>query len=283
MYDICLMNPPYYRSLHLKFLERCSVIAKKTVSIQPLTWLQNIFTTKTDKIHPTEVEFLGKVQKVFPTLGGKATYDVGIVSVDNCSETDTDLRYKFIELYEGRFIDPQLLKSVKAKIQEYCIHSNLEDHIKSGVIGKDTKYCIVMPILVGNVGVKTDKFLCKDSKRWGRIFYRGKSEGKTPGEYKKKLRNVKNYSTFDYLEFDTETECRNWIESQYSDIMRFITIINYVDSNRHCRFVPYMDDYSGVWTDDRLAEFFGITEDERRQISEYINLYDKKFHNAEKL
>ena len=40
-FDICLMNPPYYRSTHLKFLEKCIEIGEKVVSVQPATFLIN--------------------------------------------------------------------------------------------------------------------------------------------------------------------------------------------------------------------------------------------------
>ena len=44
-FDICLMNPPYSRSLHLKFLEKTIKIADKVVSIQPTRWLQDTLAT----------------------------------------------------------------------------------------------------------------------------------------------------------------------------------------------------------------------------------------------
>ena len=40
-FDICLMNPPYDKNLHLKFLEKTIQIAETVVSIQPVRWLQD--------------------------------------------------------------------------------------------------------------------------------------------------------------------------------------------------------------------------------------------------
>ena len=39
-FNIVLMNPPYARSLHLKFLEKTIKIADNVVSIQPVRWLE---------------------------------------------------------------------------------------------------------------------------------------------------------------------------------------------------------------------------------------------------
>ena len=40
-FDICLMNPPYDKNLHLKFLEKVINICNKVVSIQPTPWIQD--------------------------------------------------------------------------------------------------------------------------------------------------------------------------------------------------------------------------------------------------
>lgn len=284
-FDILLSNPPYARNLHMKFLEKYVDLADKIISIQPLSWLQNIFSdqnknSKINKIPLTDVEYVGNIKNAFKyDSPGHATYDTGIYVIDNNAKTNNEeLLYKFIDLYPGERIDPKLIKSIKYKILNYCKEHNLEDNIKYGNVDENTKYTIIMPTLLGNAGCKNDRYFWKTSKRWGRIFYKGKSEGKFMGEYKKKLSNVKNYTNFPYLEFNTEDECKNWIDSQDSDIMRFISILNYVDSNRRCKFVPYMEDYSKVWTDDMLAKFFNITKDEREQIHHYITLFDKKFN-----
>lgn len=38
-FSICLMNPPYSKNLHLKFLEKTIEVVDKVVSIQPIVWL----------------------------------------------------------------------------------------------------------------------------------------------------------------------------------------------------------------------------------------------------
>ena len=41
-FDICLMNPPYDRGLHLKFLEKVIECTNTVISIQPAGWLEDI-------------------------------------------------------------------------------------------------------------------------------------------------------------------------------------------------------------------------------------------------
>lgn len=277
-FDVCLSNPPYSGSLHLKFLEKMIGLAEKVVSIQPITWLQNVFGDKVgkkqiNKYKVTDVEFVGKLANVF-SMTNKATYDVGIIYCDNNAKINTDLQYQFIELYPGQKIEPELIKSIKDKISGYCVEHNLEANIHSGKIGNDTKYCIVMPKLIGNVGEKTDRYFWKHSPRWGRVFYKGQSEGKSASEYKKRLKNVTNYDEFDYIEFDSMLEASNWIDSQDTDFMRFITILNCVDSHRRAHFIPFMD-YKESWDNDKLCGFFNITDEEKAKMHKYIKLFEK--------
>lgn len=286
-FDCVLMNPPYNRSLHLRFLEKAIRLSEKCVSIQPVTFLQNAFAdqnkkssfNKFNKIKITDIEFLGKINNFFDGIGG-ATYDVGIFYIDKNATIKEDFLYNMIELYPNKFIDGKLIKSIKSKILDWCKNNNLESHIiKDKEIDENTKYVIVMPKLIGAVGYKsTFIFYWENSARWGRIFYKGISDGKAASEYKHRFSNVTNYTNFDFLEFDTEEECKNWIKSQHSDIMRFIVLINFVNSNRRCKNVPYMNDYSIIWTDEKLAEFFGITDDEQNMIRGYIKLYDKYYN-----
>ena len=39
-FDICLMNPPYSRNLHLKFLKKAIEVSDNVVSIQPANWIK---------------------------------------------------------------------------------------------------------------------------------------------------------------------------------------------------------------------------------------------------
>ena len=37
-----IMNPPYARNLHLKFLEKAIEVSDNVISIQPVSWLEDI-------------------------------------------------------------------------------------------------------------------------------------------------------------------------------------------------------------------------------------------------
>ena len=39
-FDICLMNPPYDKSLHLKFLKNVIEVTDNVVTVQPVRWIE---------------------------------------------------------------------------------------------------------------------------------------------------------------------------------------------------------------------------------------------------
>jgi predicted RNA methylase len=48
-FDVCLMNPPFDRNLHLKILEKAIQVSDYTVNISPVRWLQDPLGQYKDK------------------------------------------------------------------------------------------------------------------------------------------------------------------------------------------------------------------------------------------
>lgn len=258
-FDVAIMNPPYDGNLHLKILEKIIPIADKVVNISPIDWLMNPYGgsvyNQYKNLKFNSIENVGLIKNIFDGLD-RSTYTGGIYTIDkNANITPDKFLYKFISTDFINYIDEKILSSIIKKTID-C--DNLENHIVSGEIDNKTKYTIVMPKLVGNPGEKTYKLYVKGS-RWDKIFYKGLYKGKTASETKKKLKNVKNYTIFDYIEFDTKNEAENWIKSGETNFIKFMQIIQSVDANRRCSHTPYMDDYTQSWTDKRFCEYFGIT------------------------
>ena len=258
-FDVAIMNPPYDGNLHLKILEKVIPIADKVVNISPIDWLMNPYGgsvyNQFKHLKFNSIENVGLIKNIFNGLD-RSTYTGGIYTIDkNATLTPDKFLYKFISTDFINYIDEKILSSIIKKTID-C--DNLENHIISGEINDKTKYTIIMPKLVGNPGEKTYKLYVRGS-RWDKIFYKGLYKGKTVSETKKKLKNVKNYTFFDYIEFNTKNEAENWIKSGETNFIKFMQIIQSVDANRRCSHTPYMSDYSKPWTDKRFCEYFGIT------------------------
>ena len=92
-FDICLMNPPYDRGLHLKFLEKCIEIGEKVVSVQPATFLIN--TRKDGKAKTQYIPLKNKLEghvKSCEINGMNKEFHTGlyvpftIINIDNTKE-----------------------------------------------------------------------------------------------------------------------------------------------------------------------------------------------------
>lgn len=257
-FDVAIMNPPYDGKLHLEILEKVIPIADKVINISPIDWLMNPYGgsvyNQFKHLKFNSIENVGLIKNIFNL--DRASYTGGIYTIDkNANLTPDKFLYKFISIDFKNYIDEKILSSIIKKTID-C--DNLENHIVSGEINDKTKYTIVMPKLVGNPGEKTYKLYVRGS-RWDKIFYKGLYKGKTASETKKKLKNVKNYTIFDYIEFNTKKEAENWIKSGETNFIKFMQIIQSVDANRRCSHTPYMGDYTQVWDDKRFCEFFNIT------------------------
>jgi len=79
--DICLMNPPYDKNLHLKFLEKVIDIGNKVISIQPSGWLTDTYANdKKSNFRKFENSILKHISKLELFDWQDASIMFGIIS-----------------------------------------------------------------------------------------------------------------------------------------------------------------------------------------------------------
>ena len=108
-FDVVLMNPPYDKGLHIKFLKKVSKISNKIISIQPITWLQKaaLFNKNLEDIYCDKVEIIpiDDTAKYFPNTNIRT--ELGIITIDDkkeinfrnlnlFNESDQEIIYKCI-------------------------------------------------------------------------------------------------------------------------------------------------------------------------------------------
>lgn len=260
-----IMNPPFSGNLHLKILSHLIKLYSdaEVVNLSPIDWIMNPADNSNMQNFGNmkfDIEYVGLLKDLFESTD-KATYHIGIYQSGD--KTIESQRYDFISYDRINIIDYNMEHFIE-KLKK-C--DSVSNHIKSGKLSD--KYCYIVPKLVGNAGGKFDCFIWPKGSRWDRIFYKGLSEGKTPGEYKKKLKNVTNYTDFDYIEFDTEEEVENFKSTCKTKFMRFVLGIQSIDANLRTKLLPWLD-YSHPWTDEMLYKYFGLNEEEIREIEKCI-------------
>ncbi len=294
-FDCIIMNPPYQRNLHLKILAEAIKHLRDEksvcVNLSPDNWLHDFADTikrsdynKYKNIPFKSIEHIGLLSKYFDL--GHTTYSGAIyVCCNNNGNYDLS-KSLYRDISTGNIILPATVnKSLKNKIVNFIKtpQQSLEGNIKTGEIDSNTKYVRIIPRLVGNPGYRCSCLASIGSKRWDKTFFKGKYNGITVSNTKKKLRNVSNYSSFDYLEFNSEESALNWRNSCNTNFMRYVCTLVHVDANRHAQWIPWMGDainprtgkkgYEGEWIDDDFYVFFNITPDERKVIEETMEKY----------
>lgn len=261
-----IMNPPYSGNLHLKILSHLmsEYPEAEVVNLSPIDWIMNPADNSNMQNFGNmkfDIEYVGLLKDLFESTD-KATYHIGIYQSGD--KTIESQRYDFISYDRINIID----YNIEYFIEKLKKCDNVNNHIKSGKLSD--KYCYIVPKLVGNAGGKFDCFIWPKGSRWDRIFYKGLSEGKTPGEYKKKLKNVTNYTDFDYIEFDTEEEVENFKSTCKTKFMRFVLGIQSIDAHLRTKLLPWLGDYAHPWTDQMLYDYFNLTEEEIMEIEKCI-------------
>ena len=261
------MNPPYSGSLHLKFLEKTIKIADKVVSIQPTRWLQDTLATykkitdlkkykESIAEHINNLEFIS-ADDATKYFGANFTIMVGIY---NCSQNKSEYYKSLTFVKDG--IDYSFVKKIIEKIIEDKNYSKM--NIKNW--NKDLHNFIPLNNMTGE-NIKR----CKPTnviKEWTKPYKNGEEY-----EYDKKHKSGVARGKIENdrcLVFNTYEEAKNCYDSfTKCDFTRFYMSFITTDIHIYHEYMPFMEDYTKPWTDERFYKYFNINKEEQELIEKY--------------
>ena len=258
-FDFAIMNPPYDRNLHLKFLEKVIKVADKTVNISPVRWLQDPLAKykKNSDYNRFERGVLSKIESVDIVPAYMATKYFGkepdlVITIDLGIYTCTD-KGGWKNIYGNSILD-----KVMNKMQGVPT-TTVAKHIAP-------VFVLVTTIDGGHAERKnspgsTYSFI-RNEKWYGQYYKNGVSDNGFTLEENKK-RNVRatngKTDTWECVEFNTEQEAINFCNSTKTEFFKYVYKTEMVDVHVHPQFLPWMGDYTKPWTNARFCEWFGIT------------------------
>ena len=267
-FDICLMNPPYYRSTHLKFLEKAIKISDNVISIQPIRWLEEkVGRYKKNSAYNKYKESIAKYIKDLEIITAEEaekkfnaafTFNVGIYLCDKNGGYDID-----------KLTSNDIVNKVFEKMDD-----NINDHIEFS----EPKNSIVVSLITGgNNGRNKVIDLYFQNSDYDRYIYDADGKRLDNGLTFKQNRektawgNVKVRGEQTNIKFNNVDECINFFNYTRTYLFRYI--FNQITSDVHvqAKFLPFMKDYSRPWTNKRLYNYFNITNKEQKYIEEYID------------
>ena len=265
-FDICLMNPPYKGgSLELKFLEQAIKISDNVVSIQPIAWLQDPKNyenekSKFNKYNNTIVNYINDVEYIenaSQQFGIGANVDIGIYICNKNGGYDVKslawqkINKKDFDLFNDSAKHFPKLEIYDENKNETKAFVNIKTFANQG---RTTRYNIVAP--------NTYKVIYKGKLPNGDIWNSKKYKSKS-------LAKDKPFGIY----FDTYKEAINFYNSCLTECYKYIVSVFKHQGGVPLGYLPFMDDYTEPWTNERFFKYYKISKDKQKEIIESMKPY----------
>ena len=270
-FDICLMNPPYARRLHLKFLEKVIEISDNIISIQPINWLNTIQDRRNKKSsyykyqnsisnHIKNLEILSE-QEAKKYFNNIQSTQLGIYSCDKKGGYD----------YENKLSNP-VVENIIDYINQNTVELNNNEY-------KGWRVRIPKAMALSGSGDRPPYLtgLCNL-----RYFYNGEKNGKPWYDYYMKNQNSKFTKEIPVsIKFYTEEEANNFCRSLETDFGKYIENLLITDMRIIPNRILWLGNakhprtgkigYKSEWTNKDFYKFFNINTEWQKNIENFIS------------
>ncbi|MFQ6703489.1 MAG: DEAD/DEAH box helicase family protein, partial [Alphaproteobacteria bacterium] len=267
-----IMNPPYGK-LHLPILQKMVETVVENggngVSLQPVRWLQDPL-----KEHKQGTDFLrygnlfdgniANITVIPSTECGKifdATFTMDLGVYEMCQTNTFSLR----DLCKNALLEKILKKITDLSFEHTTIKKKIEEERISGIRVKVNE--IQDNGRAGNGGRKSyiglyQTFLVKDGlidgKDWTQFIQKN--------QHSRQAGAMLPYS----IAFANEETAKNFIDSTKTCFFQYLLLKMHQDIHMPNQWLPFMNDYSEPWTDERFYAYFDITPDEQKIIKKTV-------------
>ena len=290
-FDRIIMNPPYCRNLHLKILEQAISLLKddgNCINLSPIRWLQDPLAKY--KKNSDYCKFEESVAKHIKSLSEiKAEDATGMFNVLFPQDLGVYVMsqkggFDYITYNNGWA--ERLIKVIRNHPTHWSDVS--EENMIDGVRVKCQK--------VRNSGPSSNTKNLKSYTKprdaydlmyrsYSCVFIDGCQGDKWWTEFGNKNKYTKSIGTplVDSIKFDNVESAKRFEQSCNTAFMKFCNYISKVGLNTDFSFLPWMGDcinprtglkgYESEWTNKDFYEYFGITEQEQKEIEETMKPY----------
>ena len=241
-FDHIIMNAPYLKSLHLKILREAIKYSDEIVNLSPIRWLQDPlaeykrgsdwkkFGDVREKISSLDILTKKETDAYF----GIACEPIGIYTINN-GETSIEFNHDF-----GK----RIIERTEKLYSDYMNH-------------KKTKFGVPVAKFHWTIG-GTEYF---------EPFSLALSEN---GTYAKTGWTKGLHDTYEIFYFDTKEELENFKAFLQLKSYKWILGQLFVGKRLPIDLIPMMSTYEHKWTDADLYEYFGLNNEEIKEIENAI-------------
>ena len=257
-FDHIIMNPPYCRNLHLKILNEAINHSDDIVNLSPIRWLQDPLAEHKKNSDWKKFENVRNHIESIEVISAKdatTLFSAGFIMNLGVYHT-TD---------KGGWSGFDRNSIIKKVIESDCVgipvtpYKNVNKKCFALLKGVDgTSHA--------DRGQKPDGFILRKELHYGKYFVDGTStNGKTLAECKESnvMATNGNINEWRVVGFDTENEAQNFYTFTKTKFVRYVYINEGTGTlNPQHKFLPFMHDYTRLWTDKDLYEYFSLTPEE---------------------
>ena len=266
-FSFCIMNPPYDKNLHLKFLEKAISIADTVISIQPIRWLQDPFANDKKSTLNSYRHIAEKINDIEYIKSGESGFDVymysdlAIYTINNNDNNKLDYNnfWKISKEPEEISIIEKVCFSNKCKYLNSVIENNItnEPLVPISLIAGGRGN---LPI-IKNYPVIINKEI--NGENWIDVWNR---------DPKHQAFKKSSNGTILNIKFKTYNEAMNFYNS-YKNLKFFYVLCDITRQQQHIQDsrLPFLDNYKHKITDEEMYKLFNLNDKE----IEYIENYKK--------
>jgi hypothetical protein len=271
-FDRIIGNPPYDGNLHLKILKQIVTFLNddgEIVWIHPARWAQDpLAIYKKNSDYNKFKDLSWQEFEIMPVIEANAAFGTGFQSdlmISVIGDKKTDLE-SVIDL------------PCRSIIKKLLSHNDrISDHIDTKVDnGIRVKIRKLVNSTEGQHGLKLNKnSFSIVSLNFENVFIGGYTRD---GTYWQDV-GIKNGQIKEFIpnsiEFNSLALADNFIKSVSADIFIAFIFLAKKDTNMPLGYLPYMGDYSKVWTNEDYTKYFGFTPEEVNYLSKTLDRYKR--------
>ena len=272
-FDVVVGNPPYDKSLHLKILKKTMDFVDfdndgEIIWLHPARWMASIDDKK-------KYVWLNGFIKSFKIYDINDYFNIGLFSqglITHLAKNGKSISEFNPLMFRGSFKggDSKIHKKIEnvdlalnlfkkvVNNQAFVSISKYEQEYDLTV--EDDLYYVQHNLLVGNGGFQPKHIYCN-----GKSLMNGKTVFENRG-----LMNKTTKQNINAVRFSSKDEAENYRQTQFTSFILFLDAISRVDIHVHSNFVPFMQDYTKPWSDERFYKYFDLSEDEIKLIEDTI-------------
>lgn len=285
-FDKIIMNPPYMRTIHLQITRKAMEHCDSAVILQPAEWVMN-----------KEWETMQRcVLRRFVDIAGKITSlqrlnrrNLTVRSEEQCRDESSHLELAIFTY--SRDAENNYWKTFW-QLRYSDVEIRILDYVKS-MTKKSFAYVIDKGEKTDGIRVPIRPML--GSPGWGNLsvpppvvyfkYFKYAIDNKVNGvNYRRYLCSMSSGSRASMKEFNidpdskmkfsvkfnTTNEAENFYDSLNTNFVKYVIYLNRHGQHVYWHRIPFMEDYSTPWTDERFYDYFGICSNDRKIIEDTI-------------